>query len=193
MPDSPESPGHPDDHLDTSQEPRAGIDPAVPSPARMYNYFLGGRDNFPADPNAPLYPPAQTMLERSQKIQTAGGGAPSISLQLQLAGIYLQRNNTAQAYAIYQQVLAANPDRVDAWKGLIATLMATNRNSEAIQEIAVIPVPVRRQLEQDIEFIQSESLFKSHYIVKPFEFMVLHLIRAYNKSLFILRQGKALC
>ncbi len=100
---------------------------------------------------------AQTMLERSQKIQTAGGGAPSISLQLQLAGIYLQRNNTAQAYAIYQQVLAANPDRVDAWKGLIATLMATNRNSEAVQEIAVIPVPVRRQLEQDIEFIQSEA------------------------------------
>ncbi len=100
---------------------------------------------------------AQTMLERSEKIQTAGGGAPSISLQLQLAGIYLQRNNTAQAYAIYQQVLAANPDRVDAWKGLIATLMATNRNSEAIQEIAVIPVPVRRQLEQDIEFIQSEA------------------------------------
>ena len=49
MPDSPDSPGHPDDHLDTSQGPPAGIDPAVPSPARMYNYFLGGRDNFPAD------------------------------------------------------------------------------------------------------------------------------------------------
>jgi hypothetical protein len=26
-----------------------GVDPAVPSPAGMYNYFLGGRHNFPAD------------------------------------------------------------------------------------------------------------------------------------------------
>ena len=49
MPDSPDSPGHPHDDPDTSQGPPAGIDPAVPSPARMYNYFLGGRDNFPAD------------------------------------------------------------------------------------------------------------------------------------------------
>ncbi|MGC2299797.1 MAG: SAM-dependent methyltransferase [Acidobacteriaceae bacterium] len=49
MPDSPDSPGHPDDYPDPSQGPPAGIDPAVPSPARMYNYFLGGRDNFPAD------------------------------------------------------------------------------------------------------------------------------------------------
>jgi hypothetical protein len=26
-----------------------GIDPAVPSPARIWNYWLGGKDNFPAD------------------------------------------------------------------------------------------------------------------------------------------------
>jgi hypothetical protein len=49
MPDSPASPGHPRDDPDSSQGAPAGVDPAVPSPARMYNYFLGGRDNFPAD------------------------------------------------------------------------------------------------------------------------------------------------
>jgi hypothetical protein len=27
----------------------AGVDPAVPSPARLYDYFLGGTHNFPAD------------------------------------------------------------------------------------------------------------------------------------------------
>ena len=27
----------------------AGVDPAVPSPARLYDYYLGGRHNFPAD------------------------------------------------------------------------------------------------------------------------------------------------
>jgi O-methyltransferase involved in polyketide biosynthesis len=29
-----------------------GVDPAVPSPARMYDYFLGGTHNFPADREA---------------------------------------------------------------------------------------------------------------------------------------------
>ena len=56
-------------------------------------------------------------LERSAKLQMAAGGQPSVAFQLQLAAIYLQRNNTDQAYAIYRQVLTAHPDRVDAWKG----------------------------------------------------------------------------
>jgi tetratricopeptide (TPR) repeat protein len=100
---------------------------------------------------------AQGLLERSAKLQIAAGGQPSVALQLQLAGIYLQRNDTAQAYGIYQHVLKNNPDRVDAWKGLIAALQATNRNSEALEEIALIPAPVRKQLDADIEFVQSEA------------------------------------
>ena len=100
---------------------------------------------------------AQGLLERSAKLQIAAGNQLNLSLQLQLAAIYLQRNNTTQAYSIYRQVLEENPDRVDAWKGLIATLQLTNRNNEALQEIALIPASVRRQLEADIEFVQSEA------------------------------------
>jgi tetratricopeptide (TPR) repeat protein len=100
---------------------------------------------------------AQGLLERSAKLQMEAGGQPAIPLQLQLASIYLQRNNTAQAYAIYKQVLLAHPDRVDAWKGLIASLQATNRNTEAIDEIALIPAAVRKELEADIEFVQGEA------------------------------------
>jgi tetratricopeptide (TPR) repeat protein len=100
---------------------------------------------------------AQGLLERSAKLQIAAGGQPSIALQLQLAAIYLQRNNTAQAYSIYHEILVAHPDRADAWKGLISTLLVTNRNSEALGELAVIPAAVRRQLESDIEFVQSEA------------------------------------
>ncbi len=100
---------------------------------------------------------AQGLLERSAKVQIAAGGQPSIALQLQLAAIYLLRNNTTQAYAIYSQVLKTNPERADAWKGLISTLLATNRNSEALQEIVLIPAPVRKQLENDIEFEQTEA------------------------------------
>ena len=100
---------------------------------------------------------AQGLLERSERLQTAAGGQPSVALELQLAGIYLLRNNTAQAYDIYNRVLKAHPDRADAWKGLIATLAATNRNAQALEEIALIPAPVRKQLESDFEFMQTEA------------------------------------
>jgi tetratricopeptide (TPR) repeat protein len=100
---------------------------------------------------------AQSLLERSAKLQVAAGGQPTLQLQLQLAAIYLQRNNTDQAYEIYRQVLTAHPERVDAWKGLIATLQTTNLTSEALQQIALIPPGVRKQLETDIEFVQSEA------------------------------------
>jgi tetratricopeptide (TPR) repeat protein len=100
---------------------------------------------------------AQGLLERAARVQVAAGGQPSVSLELQLAGIYLLRNNTAQAYEIYSRILKANPDRADAWKGLISTLAATNRNSEALEEIALIPAPVRKQLDSDIEFVQTEA------------------------------------
>jgi tetratricopeptide (TPR) repeat protein len=100
---------------------------------------------------------AQGLLERAAKLQTAAGGQPSVALELQLAGIYLLRNNTAQAYEIYSRVLKANPDRADAWKGLISTLAGTGRNSEALEEIALIPAPVRKQLDNDIEFVQTEA------------------------------------
>ena len=103
------------------------------------------------------YDIAQGLLERSAKLQIAAGGQPSMALQLQLAAIYLLRNNTAQAYEIYRQVLAAHPDRVDAWKGLIATLQVTNRTAEALDQIAQIPPAVRKELEADIEFVQGEA------------------------------------
>ncbi len=32
--------------------PVPGFDPSVPSPARMYDYYLGGKDHFPADRQA---------------------------------------------------------------------------------------------------------------------------------------------
>jgi tetratricopeptide (TPR) repeat protein len=100
---------------------------------------------------------AQGLLERSAKLQIAAGGQPGVPLQLQVAAIYLQQNNTARAYEIYRQVLLTHPDRVDAWKGLISTLLATNRNTEALAQIAQLPPALRKQLETDIEFVQSEA------------------------------------
>jgi tetratricopeptide (TPR) repeat protein len=100
---------------------------------------------------------AQSLLERSMKLQIAAGGQPSVALQSQLASIYLRRNYTQQAYGIYHQLLLSYPQRADAWKGLITTLQATNRNTEALQEIAQIPAAPRKELEGDIDFIQMEA------------------------------------
>jgi len=107
--------------------------------------------------NANQYEVAQGLLERAGKLDIAAGRQPSVSLELQLAGIYLLRNNTDQAYAIYRQVLTDHPDRADAWKGLIATLTATNRNDQALEELAQIPALVLRQLDSDIDFLQTEA------------------------------------
>lgn len=100
---------------------------------------------------------AQNLLERSVKLQTASGGHPSMQLEMQLAGIYLQRGDTARAYPIYRQVLTAHPERLDAWKGLIATLQSTNHTSEALEELGYIPPDVRKQLDNDPQFVESEA------------------------------------
>ena len=98
---------------------------------------------------------AQGLLERAAKIEIAAGGQPSMALQLQLAGIYLARNNSNQAITIYQRVVVANPERADAWKCLIGALLATGRNADALNQVAAMPTAVRAQLDDDIEFDQS--------------------------------------
>lgn len=100
---------------------------------------------------------AQGLLERTLRIQQQSGGKPSTNLLIQLATIYLQRSNTEQAYGLYRQILTAQPDNLDAWRGLIGTLQATNRNAQALQEIQMIPPAVRAKLESDIKFQQSEA------------------------------------
>ena len=43
------------------------IDPTVPSPARIYDYLLGGKDNFPADREA-----AENLLRLSPNLKEGG-------------------------------------------------------------------------------------------------------------------------
>jgi cellulose synthase operon protein C len=98
---------------------------------------------------------AQGFLERAAKAQTANGQQPAVPLQLQLASIYLLRNNPDQAYAIYRRVLTAHPERTDAWKGLIASLHLTGHDPEALAQIQQIPPDVRKELAQDVQYDQT--------------------------------------
>jgi tetratricopeptide (TPR) repeat protein len=98
---------------------------------------------------------AQEILEKSVAQQTSAGQKPSTAVLLQLAGIYLARNQPQQAFPIYRRILSENADRPDAWKGLLTALHATGRDGEGLAQIQQIPLSVRRQLENDLEYLQA--------------------------------------
>jgi cellulose synthase operon protein C len=71
----------------------------------------------------------------------------------------------------------------DAWKGLVFSLMASNRNAEALAQLSKIPPEVRSQLEADIEWTQGlASLYFSvgdtpeatYYLKRVQDFYLLH-------------------
>jgi tetratricopeptide (TPR) repeat protein len=101
------------------------------------------------------YDVAQEILEKTIAQQVSTGQKPAAATQLQLAGVYMERNNSQAAYPIYQQLLTEYPDRTEAWKGLLSALHNTGRDSEAIAEIQQIPPPTRAQLENDVDFLQT--------------------------------------
>ena len=98
---------------------------------------------------------AQEILERSVNAQIAANQKPSVPVLLQLAGIYLSRNNADKAFPIYREVLTENPDRPDAWKGLLTVLHSSGRDQEALAQVQQIPPAVRSQLENDVEYLQT--------------------------------------
>jgi hypothetical protein len=52
MADTTKPPHHSERADDDEQSVPASIDPTIPSPARMYDYYLGGKDNYAADREA---------------------------------------------------------------------------------------------------------------------------------------------
>ncbi len=98
---------------------------------------------------------AQDILEKTLQQETSDGAKPAVNVEIQLAGIYLQRGNAAQAFPLYQKVLSQYPDRLDAWKGLIDALHTTNRDQDALAQIQQMPPAIRLQLENDVDYLQT--------------------------------------
>jgi cellulose synthase operon protein C len=98
---------------------------------------------------------AQDLLEKSVNQQLSANQKPSTAVMLQLAGIYLSRNNADKAFPIYRQVLTDNPERTDAWKGLLSVLHSSGRDQEALAQVQQIPQATRRQLEEDVDYLQT--------------------------------------
>ncbi len=98
---------------------------------------------------------AQDILEKTLQQESANNEKPAVNVQIQLAGVYLQRGNAAQAFPLYQKVLSQHPDRLDAWKGLIDALHSTGRDQEALAQIQQMPPAIRQQLENDVDYLQT--------------------------------------
>ena len=98
---------------------------------------------------------AQDILEKAVNQQLGANQKPSAAIMLQLAGIYLSHNYPDKAFPIYRQVLTDSPERPDAWKGLLSVLHSSGRDQEALAQIQQIPQPVRRQLEEDVDYLQT--------------------------------------
>jgi tetratricopeptide (TPR) repeat protein len=96
---------------------------------------------------------AQDLLEKAIAQQTTAGQKPSLGLELQLAGIFMERGAPQLAYPIYERALSDSPHLTDAWAGLLAALHLTGRDKEAAAQ--AIPTTVRAQLENNISYLRT--------------------------------------
>ena len=98
---------------------------------------------------------AQDLLQKAVNEQMNAGQKPSPAIQMQLAGIYVERGSPQLAYPVYQQVVRENPDRADAWAGLLSALHATGHDQEVVAQIKLISPSVRAQLETNPDYLQT--------------------------------------
>ena len=98
---------------------------------------------------------AEGFLQRAVKIYQDNGQSLPIPLQLQVAALDLARNHPQGAYNIYRAILTRNPNRLDAWKGLLAALHATDHDADALAQVQQIPPAVRKQLATDPQYNQT--------------------------------------
>jgi tetratricopeptide (TPR) repeat protein len=96
---------------------------------------------------------AQEMLQRAIAQQTAAGQTPSAGIELELAGLDLDRGSPQLAFPIYRQAADDHPNLPDAWAGLVAALHLLGRDEDAAA--TYIPAPVRAQLENNAGYLRT--------------------------------------
>ena len=98
---------------------------------------------------------AQDLLLKAATQQTSTGQKPSVAIEMQLANIYVERGNPQLAYPVYEQVIAEDRNRADAWAGLLSALHTTGHDSEAAEQLKGIPPEVRAELEKNAGYLQT--------------------------------------
>lgn len=100
---------------------------------------------------------AQDVLQTALTQETSAGQKPSAPIQMQLADLYIRRGTPQMAYPIYKQITVEDPNRADAWAGLISTLHLTGHDSEAKALLPTIPPAAKLQLDTNQTYLQAMS------------------------------------
>jgi tetratricopeptide (TPR) repeat protein len=98
---------------------------------------------------------AQDALEKFLAKQSAEGRKQFVAAQIQLAGIYMRRGESAKAFPLYESALATNPRNAAVWNGLLGALHANGHDQEALSEAQQIPPDIRLELEKDPAYLQT--------------------------------------
>ena len=98
---------------------------------------------------------AQELLEKAAGQQTVAGNPEHVAIVLELASLDIESGHPQLAYPLYQQVLRQQPDRADAWAGLLTTLHLTGHDREAIEQSELIPAGTRAQLESNPAYLET--------------------------------------
>jgi cellulose synthase operon protein C len=92
---------------------------------------------------------AQDLLQKADAEPGASGDRNRIQIAIELAQVDIESGHPQLAYPLYQQVLREQPERADAWAGLLSALHLTGHDAEVMQQDALIPPAVRAQLQAD--------------------------------------------
>jgi tetratricopeptide (TPR) repeat protein len=98
---------------------------------------------------------AQEILQRVATQESTAGQRPSPAIEIQLADIDIQQGKPQLAYPIYQQLVREQPQRADAWAGLLTTLHLTGHDEAAVAQLPSIPSDVRTQLQGNVGYLQT--------------------------------------
>lgn len=96
---------------------------------------------------------AESLLTRSIDLDRAAGHSFS-DTQLQLAGVWALEGRHDRASQGYSEVLAANPQSADAWRGYIAALHNDRKDYSALAAVKRMPAAVRTDLLKDSDFLR---------------------------------------
>jgi tetratricopeptide (TPR) repeat protein len=97
---------------------------------------------------------AQQVLATAVAHTAAATGRPPAELAVELAEMDIANGQPQAAYPLFRQVLVEQPDRLDAWSGLISTLHLMGHDADASAQETAIPAATRAQLESTAGFQQ---------------------------------------
>ncbi|MBI4909626.1 MAG: BCSC C-terminal domain-containing protein [Acidobacteria bacterium] len=85
---------------------------------------------------------SRRYLHQAIELSNAKGLVLSIPLQLQFAGLYLRHGYASEAATLFQKVVDSEPRNVDAWEGLLTSLIQTHQQGRAARSLEHMPSKV---------------------------------------------------